>query len=137
MPAASFASPTMRPRQALERRSGFRSSRDCTLRVRIVETKRPRSAFTKHADSALALLLVAAGWLRGSPSYAQQPDRPRGDTPVTTAHRTTGTIHVDGRLDEPDWGQAPPIGPLTQREPLEGRDATEQTDVRILFDEQA
>jgi hypothetical protein len=56
---------------------------------------------------------------------------------VATARRTTGTIHVDGRLDEPDWGQAEAIGPLTQREPLEGRDATESTEVRIVFDEQA
>ena len=56
---------------------------------------------------------------------------------MATARRTTGTIHVDGRLDEPDWGQAPAIGPLTQREPLEGREATEATDVRILFDAQA
>jgi len=60
----------------------------------------------------------------------------RGDTPVATARRTTGTIHVDGRLDEPDWDTAPIIGPLTQREPLEGREATERTDIRILFDEQ-
>ncbi|HTM27538.1 MAG TPA: DUF5916 domain-containing protein [Vicinamibacterales bacterium] len=32
---------------------------------------------------------------------------------------------------------APPIGPLTQREPLEGRPPTEQTEIRILFDEDA
>jgi hypothetical protein len=85
----------------------------------------------------LASLLAAVGWLSGSPSAAQQPDRVREDTPVATAQRTTGTIHIDGRLDERDWERAPFIGPLTQREPLEGREATERTDVRILFDEQA
>lgn len=84
-----------------------------------------------------AALLVAVWWLVGSPSAAQQPDRGRADAPVAIAQRTTGPIHLDGRLDEPDWGRAPSIGPLTQREPLEGRAATESTDVRILFDEQA
>ena len=85
----------------------------------------------------LASLLVTMGSLIGSLSAAQPPDRPRGETPVATAQRTTGAIRVDGQLDEPDWETAPVIGPLTQREPLEGREATEPTDVRILFDEQA
>ena len=86
-----------------------------------------------HLTSAAATVAC----LSASLFAAQQPDRARGDAPVATAQRTTGTIHVDGRLDEPDWERAPAIGPLTQREPLEGREATERTDVRILFDEQA
>src|SRR5262249_23297386 len=57
------------------------------------------------------------------------------DPPVATARRTTGPIRVDGRLTESDWVSTPPIGPLTQREPVEGRPATESTDVRVLFDE--
>jgi len=89
------------------------------------------------AVARAAGLLVAVGSLVGSLSAAQQPDRVRRDTPVARAERTTGTIHVDGRLDEPAWGQAQTIGPLIQREPLEGREATEPTDIRILFDEQA
>ena len=84
----------------------------------------------------LISVFVAIGSL-ASPAAARQPDRVRSDTPIARAQRTTGTIHIDGRLDEPDWAQAPAIGPLTQREPVEGRDATEPTDVRILFDEQA
>jgi hypothetical protein len=68
---------------------------------------------------------------------AQQPDRTRADAPMATARRATGTIHVDGRLDESDWLATPTIGPLTQREPLEGQPSTEDTDVRVLFDEQA
>jgi uncharacterized protein DUF5916 len=57
------------------------------------------------------------------------------DTPVATAHRTTGAIHLDGQLSEVDWADAPRIGPLTQREPREGQPATEATEVRILFDD--
>jgi hypothetical protein len=85
----------------------------------------------------LASLLAAVAWLSGVPCAAQQPDRVRGDTPVATAQRTTGTIHIDGRLDEPDWVSAPSIGPLTQREPLEGHVSSERTDVRILVGDQA
>jgi hypothetical protein len=46
----------------------------------------------------LALSFIAFGLLPASPSAAQQPDRVRADTAVATAHRTTGTIHIDGRL---------------------------------------
>src|SRR3954470_4815407 len=56
---------------------------------------------------------------------------------MASAQRITGTIQIDGRLDEPDWARAASIGPLTQREPLEGQPATESTDIRILFDEDA
>jgi hypothetical protein len=85
----------------------------------------------------LAPLLATVAWLGGSPCAAQQPGRLRSDTPVATAQRTTGPIRIDGRLDEPDWVSAPSIGPLTQREPLEGHGASERTDVRILVDDQA
>jgi len=77
-------------------------------------------------------------WLAGISSAAgQQPDRVRPETPVASARRTTATIHVDGRLDERDWEATLPIGALVQREPLEGRPASESTDVKVLFDEQA
>lgn len=72
-----------------------------------------------------------------SASAAQQPTDVRGDARVASAQRTTGPIHIDGRLDEPDWQRSSTIGPLTQREPVEGHEATEATDIRILIDEEA
>ena len=75
--------------------------------------------------------------LFGAEAVAQGPDHRRTGLPQATARRVTGTIHIDGRLDEPDWDSTPSIGPLTQREPLEGGPASEPTDVRVLFDEQA
>jgi len=72
-----------------------------------------------------------------SPDVARAGQGARPDPPVATALRTTGTIHIDGRLDEPDWEAARPIGALTQREPLEGQPATEPTIVKVLVDEQA
>ena len=83
-------------------------------------------------------VLVAAALCMSPMVVATQPlERARGETPVAMARRTTGSIHVDGRLDEPDWAATPPIGPLLQREPLQGVPATEETAVRVLYDEQA
>jgi hypothetical protein len=56
------------------------------------------------------------------------------DVPAAVATRTSDAIRIDGNLDEPAWRAAAPIGPLTQRDPLQGQAATEQTEVRILFD---
>ena len=70
-------------------------------------------------------------------SAAQQADRSVVDTPVARARRTTENIRIDGRLDEAAWQTADEIGPLRQREPLENADASEQTSVRVLFDNNA
>jgi hypothetical protein len=74
-----------------------------------------------------ALLLIVAGVAPGA--LAAQ------DTPRATARRATGAIRLDGRLTESDWESTSPIGPLVQREPVEGRPPTESTDVRVLFDD--
>ncbi|MFQ6045080.1 MAG: DUF5916 domain-containing protein [Gemmatimonadales bacterium] len=44
---------------------------------------------------------------------------------------------LDGRPDEPQWLAAPVLGGFVQHEPLEGSPASERTEVRILFDEEA
>src|SRR6266568_3817362 len=43
-------------------------------------------------------------------------------------------IRLDGVLDEPAWARAKPIGPLLQRDPKQGAPASDETEVRILFD---
>jgi hypothetical protein len=45
--------------------------------------------------------------------------------PSAVATRTSSPIRIDGVLDEDAWGQARPIGPLTEREPRERETATE------------
>lgn len=55
--------------------------------------------------------------------------------PEAQAVRTNEALTIDGRLDEPAWQSAPPIGTLTQVEPREGEPATEDTEVRFLFDD--
>lgn len=46
-------------------------------------------------------------------------------------------IRLDGRLDEPAWLRAVPIGSLTQIDPKEGEPPTEATEVRVLYDSDA
>ncbi len=55
------------------------------------------------------------------------------DAPIAIAS-PAGAIRLDGVLDEPAWARATPIGPLLQRDPKEGAPASEETQVRVLFD---
>lgn len=49
----------------------------------------------------------------------------------------TGTIRLDGRLDERDWARADSLTDLRQREPAAGQPATERTVVKALRDADA
>jgi hypothetical protein len=66
---------------------------------------------------------------------AGSADNPRA--PVAYAVRRTGAIVVDGRLDEADWADAPFVDELTQVIPDEGRPASQRTEFRVLYDEEA
>jgi hypothetical protein len=48
-----------------------------------------------------------------------------------------GSIRLDGRLDEAAWSAAAPISDFTQRQPDEGVEATERTEVRFAYDDAA
>ena len=54
--------------------------------------------------------------------------------PTARAVPLTGTIELDGRLDEPIWGSAPPIASFHQRDPNEGEPASQRTEVRFVYD---
>ena len=56
---------------------------------------------------------------------------------ATRVSRAVGTIRVDARLDEPVWSEARPATQFFQTAPHEGSPATERTEVRIAFDEEA
>ena len=57
--------------------------------------------------------------------------------PVATAVEATGTINVDGKLDEAVWSRATPITDFHQQQPKEGAPPSEKTEVRVLFDDHA
>ena len=50
------------------------------------------------------------------------------------AHRTFGSIEIDGDFNESDWQAAKPVGQFSQVEPDAGEPMTLPTEVRILYD---
>ena len=86
----------------------------------------PRSALTG------LLLLTWAPQPQAQPVI--QADSPR---PTLAAARVTGSIIVDGRLDEAEWQKAPAATEFFQKDPDEGQPASERTEIRILFDDEA
>jgi hypothetical protein len=89
----------------------------------------------------LALLGVAVLAERGSAQEAGAPQTgtitSHADAPVATALRIVESIRVDGRLDEEAWSRATPVTDFTQMDPDEGRPASERTEIRFLFDDDA
>ncbi len=57
------------------------------------------------------------------------------ELPRMSAHRTSEEIKVDGVLDESVWQSVEPIRQLYQIQPDQGDPATEQSEIRILYDD--
>ncbi|HEY2376362.1 MAG TPA: DUF5916 domain-containing protein [Gemmatimonadaceae bacterium] len=96
-----------------------------------------------HTRTLLAWLCLAP-----LPAIAQTgagSARPSGATnyghtiavPSAVAVRREGRVTLDGTLDEPAWRAATPITEFTQLDPDEGRPASQRTEVRFLFDDDA
>ena len=83
---------------------------------------RVRSVFPAAAVSLLTAI--------AAPAAAQT--RPS----ATAIHVDTPPV-LDGALDDAAWQNAQPLGGFTQADPAEGQPATEPTDVRIVFDDEA
>ena len=82
------------------------------------------------------ITLVLGGLLHGSATAAAGQVTTHEDRRLP-AVRALGHIEVDGRLDEADWGRAPVASGFIQNEPREGMPASEDTEVRILYDADA
>ena len=88
------------------------------------------------ALSAGALALLAASPL---PAQNSQPGATNGGSggslsATATATEVTDAPSIDGRLDDAVWQQAIVMTGFTQREPFDGRPASERTEVRAVFD---
>jgi len=57
--------------------------------------------------------------------------------PLAAAARRVGPITLDGKLDESDWQTAAPATDFRQAQPKEGEPATQRTEVRFLYDDDA
>ncbi|HEX5971329.1 MAG TPA: DUF5916 domain-containing protein [Gemmatimonadaceae bacterium] len=86
----------------------------------------------------LVLLLLTALVPSAARAQAGATGATRGlPLPVTRAVRIDTTIQLDGRLDESAWRSAPVTPILTQIDPLEGQPASQRTEVRVLYDDEA
>jgi len=85
----------------------------------------------------IACFAVLVGMTSVVIASAQSPDEVRPGERVATAVRTAETIRLDGRLDESAWQHARPIGVLRQREPVENAEPSEETVVRVLYNDDA
>src|SRR5687768_15550682 len=88
-----------------------------------------------RAAGACAALLVAG------PAFAQQgielAGTSAGEEPRLLATRANEPISLDGVLDEAAWAGAPVASGFVQNEPFEGRPASFDTEVRVLYDDRA
>ena len=71
--------------------------------------------------------------LLSAPAAAQVGE----DRSTTTAYRVTGSVTIDGALDEPDWEDAAIVSGFVQFEPNEGEPPSQRTEVRILYGERS
>ena len=85
---------------------------------------------------SVIICLMAATTLQSQQPAARPADHGSA-APRASAARAAGTIRVDGVLDEAAWRSAKPLSQFTQLDPSEGKPATEQSDIRILYDDDA
>ncbi|MBW3569882.1 MAG: hypothetical protein KY467_02135 [Gemmatimonadetes bacterium] len=93
-------------------------------------TRGPAMLVSLLALGSLAPVTAAA---QSTPAPAAQ-ERPR---PAVTAAPRSGPVRLDGHLDEAAWAAAEPATGFTQQRPAEGAPASENTEIRFLYDEDA
>ena len=72
-----------------------------------------------------------------SPATADASTASDSARPILRALRTNEPPTIDGRLSDEVWRQAPAVDHFTQRDPNEGQTATERTEIRVLYDDDA
>ncbi|MCH7490560.1 MAG: carbohydrate binding family 9 domain-containing protein [Gemmatimonadetes bacterium] len=90
-----------------------------------------------HVVSSIVLGLVASS---PHPLTAQQSSAGKVDGPPAVAiavRATSGAPRVDGVMDDLVWQLAPVFSGFVQRDPNEGEPATEKTEFRVLYTDDA
>jgi len=88
-----------------------------------------------HGPRSLRFICLSAAlipaFFRPVPLPAEYP--PNGERFILRAVSVSIPPRIDGRLDDEVWRTAPPARGFTQKQPDEGRPATEDTEVRVLY----
>ncbi len=84
-------------------------------------------------------LAAAVSILAALPSFGMaNPTNPPAPAPRSaTVVATREAVRIDGRLSEETWASAPIVTGLLQRDPEEGKPATERTEIRVAYDDKA
>jgi hypothetical protein len=87
----------------------------------------------------VVLVMLVSALSRSVSTQSQAPavSQTLASRPVSSASRITEAPSVDGALDEGVWQTATPLTSFVQAEPFEGSPASENTEVRILYDDEA
>ena len=94
------------------------------------------TATAAGAQSAAATSARGSITVQPPPPVAPAVVSRDGDGRVTVrATRLTGTIDLDGRLEESIYQQIESVSDFVQQDPIEGAPATERTEVWVLFDD--
>ena len=103
------------------------------------------SSVFKRLICFAALLAAGLTSILSQAAEAQQPEDRRsvvGSTletspqePLVALELIGRQIDLDGSVDEEAWGEAIPVTDLRQQEPVEGQPASEETEIRVAFDE--
>ncbi|HXI91993.1 MAG TPA: DUF5916 domain-containing protein [Blastocatellia bacterium] len=93
-----------------------------------------RSYRMMHIGQRLLLMLVGLLSLLSSSARCQSAEGPRQNTRSISTARVDHAPALDGTLQDPLWQQAASIVEFHQREPFEKERATENTEVKVLYD---
>jgi hypothetical protein len=100
-----------------------------------------RPSFRSTRWRAFALAALSATALRASAAQTSADTSTRtthvAGTPSAVAAPRLGDVRIDGRINEEAWTRAVPVTNLTQVDPEEGKPATQSSDIRFLFDDEA
>ena len=86
------------------------------------------------STALLTTLLPSLVWARQAPA---RPAATSESRPTATAISISEAPMIDGVLSDRVWQQAVPLTSFVQAEPLEGQPASERTEVRIAYDDEA
>lgn len=85
----------------------------------------------------MAVCAAASAAALGAQRPAATAAPPVAPPPVLRAARLAGSIQLDGRLDELAWQAAEVAGGFVQQYPKDRAPASERTEARVLYDDQA
>src|SRR5262245_43162743 len=96
----------------------------------------PRCASTRLCCCLTVWLWMLPLGLFAQPQSASPASAPKAKK-IVTAVLTESSIVLDGILDEPVWKTTVPATDFVEREPSQGQPATERTEVRVAYDNNA